>query len=132
MTTKKIEGSFPEDSYPCDSCKHDPEPWDSEACDGCCKAHSGYEPKTESSTVSLGVFEQVKWERDVAIEQLKELGYSLGEKPKTGEWQQDRDGTYLCSECGSGFKEQPTLMGKPMFLYCPLCGVRMKKGEENE
>ena len=33
--------------------------------------------------VSRGVFEQVMWERDVAIEQLEELGYSLGEKPKT-------------------------------------------------
>lgn len=31
-------------------------------------------------TVSLGVFKQVMWERDVAIGQLKELGYGLGEK----------------------------------------------------
>ena len=30
--------------------------------------------------VSRGVFDQVKWERDVAIEQLKELGYVLGQK----------------------------------------------------
>lgn len=30
--------------------------------------------------VSLGVFEQVCWERDVAIDQLKQLGYGLGEK----------------------------------------------------
>lgn len=30
--------------------------------------------------VSRGVFEQVRWERDVAIEQLKELGYELGQK----------------------------------------------------
>ncbi len=29
-----------------------------------------------------GLYEQVKWERDVAIEQLNELGYSLGEKIK--------------------------------------------------
>ena len=34
--------------------------------------------------VSRGIFEQVMWERDVAIEQLKDLGYGLGEKPKTG------------------------------------------------
>lgn len=27
-----------------------------------------------------GVIEQIKWERDVAIEQLKKLGYGLGEK----------------------------------------------------
>jgi len=31
-------------------------------------------------TVSRGAFEQVMWERDVAIGQLKELGYGLGQK----------------------------------------------------
>lgn len=31
-------------------------------------------------TVSRGVFEQVMWERDTAIEQLRELGYELGQK----------------------------------------------------
>lgn len=34
----------------CKTCKHDDEPWYSEACDGCCKAHSSYEPKTEPQT----------------------------------------------------------------------------------
>ena len=33
-----------------------------------------------SDTVSRGAFEQVMWERDVAIGQLKELGYGLGQK----------------------------------------------------
>lgn len=28
----------------------------------------------------LGAFDQIKWERDIAIGQLEELGYSLGEK----------------------------------------------------
>lgn len=28
----------------------------------------------------LGVFEQIRWERDVAISQLEELGLSLGQK----------------------------------------------------
>lgn len=27
--------------------------------------------------------EQIKWERDTAIQQLKDLGYGLGEKPRT-------------------------------------------------
>ena len=40
------------------------------------------EPPVTLDAVSRGVFEQVKWERDVAIEQLKELGYGLGEKPR--------------------------------------------------
>ena len=29
------------------------------------------------------LIEQLKWERDTAIQQLKDLGYGLGEKPKT-------------------------------------------------
>ena len=29
--------------------------------------------------------EQIKWERDTAIAQLKELGFGLGEKPRTSE-----------------------------------------------
>ena len=53
---------------------------------------------------------------------------SVKPKERTGEWQQDMDGTFLCSECGSGYKDQPTLMGKPMFAFCPICGCRMIKG----
>lgn len=30
----------------------------------------------------LGAFEQIRWERDIAIGQLYELGYGLGEKIK--------------------------------------------------
>lgn len=40
-----------------------------------------YTPKQQPpDTVGRGVFEQVMWERDVALEQLKELGYELGQK----------------------------------------------------
>ena len=39
--------------------------------------------------VSRDLFEQYKWERDIAIEQLDELGISLGEKI---------DGFYLTKE----------------------------------
>ena len=34
----------------------------------------------EVDAVSRGLFEQYKWERDIAIEQLEELGLSLGQK----------------------------------------------------
>lgn len=30
--------------------------------------------------------EQVKWERDLAVKQLEDLGYGLGEKPRVGKW----------------------------------------------
>ena len=35
----------------CDTCKHDSDQWYSEACDGCSKADSNYEPTTEESSM---------------------------------------------------------------------------------
>ena len=40
------------------------------------------EQQPSEDCVSLEVYKQVVWERDIAIEQLKELGYSFGEKNK--------------------------------------------------
>ena len=62
---------------PCDKCVYSTK-------DGYCQ----YDDITETipplepreDTVSRGVFEQVMWERDIAIDQLKELGYELGQK----------------------------------------------------
>lgn len=45
------------------------------------------EPSEE--VVSKGLFDQFKWERDIAIEQLEELGLGLGQKV---------DGVYLTKE----------------------------------
>ena len=42
------------------------------------------EQESSNDMVSREVFEQVMRERDIAINQLKELGYGLGEKQKTG------------------------------------------------
>lgn len=36
-----------------------------------------------SDTVSRRLYEQIKWERDTAIQQLNDLGCSFGEKPRT-------------------------------------------------
>ena len=41
--------------------------------------------ENKEDTVSRGTLEQIMWERDTAIQQLKDLGYSLGEKPKEGD-----------------------------------------------
>ena len=49
-----------------------------------------------------------------------------------GEWFKDDEGTFICSACGSGYKDQPTLMGKPMFKWCPLCGARMKGADDEQ
>ena len=77
--------------------------------------------------VSREVFEQVVCERDIAIEQLNELGYEFGEKidqePKTGHWIAHSDGIWIkhyeCSECG---KVHDTYSD-----YCPNCGAKMSE-----
>lgn len=75
--------------------------------------------------VSRGVFEQVMWERDVAIDQLKELGYGFGEKPRTGHWIECEDEVKVyCSECKE-ISDYPT-------NYCPNCGADMQESEEQE
>jgi len=54
-----------------------------------------------SDIVSRGAFEQVMWERDVAIGQLKELGYGLGQKVEPCDAisrQEVLDQTYLWSK----------------------------------
>ena len=43
------------------------------------------EQQPSEDCVSLEVYKQVTWERDIAIAQLKELGYEFGEKIRTSE-----------------------------------------------
>lgn len=46
---------------------------------------------------------------------------------KKGKWQWSEEmGCFICSECKSGWKEQPTLMGKPLYDWCPVCGAMME------
>ena len=44
---------------------------------------------------------------------------------KTAYWFKRKSGIYWCSNCNSGYSCQPTIKGKPMFKYCPICGARM-------
>ena len=74
--------------------------------------------------VPMGTYKQAAWERDMAIAQLKELGYGLGEKIRHGYWtlQNDADakayGWNICSECG-------VHVGEPT-NFCPNCGTKME------
>ncbi len=52
----------------------------SKATDHALSIVSEVEAEYKDKFVSVGALEQVMWERDVAIAQLKELGYGLGEK----------------------------------------------------
>lgn len=42
-----------------------------------------YQLEYEQPEISKGLFEQIKWERDIAIQQLHELGYEFGQKIET-------------------------------------------------
>ena len=48
-----------------------------------------------------------------------------------GEWEKHKN-IFICSCCLTGYKEQPTMMGKPLFEFCPVCGAKMdgKDGHE--
>ena len=62
-----------------------------------------------------------------AIERVQAL--PSADRPQ-GEWiPSDTDG-FVCSVCKNGYRNQPTLMGRPMFEYCPVCGARMKGADD--
>ena len=104
-------------------------------CDNCdnwhCIRDCGRVKEVDSipaeQVVSKGAYEQCKWERDMAVKQLAELGYSLGEKPqkrfgspRKGHWIISSDGYYpYCSEC----KTEPG--SGNMTDVCPTCGANM-------
>lgn len=57
------------------------------------------------------------------------VGFNFADRPQ-GKWFKDDEGTFICSACGSGYKDQPTIMGKPMFEWCPICGAKMKGADD--
>lgn len=56
---------------------------------------------------------------DIAIEAL--------ESKRHGTWNKNELGHFVCSNCNSGYSNQPTCMGHPLFVYCPICGADMRK-----
>lgn len=64
--------------------------------------------------------------REIAgmVEEMPEI------PPKKAHWMVDEDGTFVCSNCHEGYSNQPTLMGRPMFDYCPVCGASMEGGTD--
>ena len=62
-----------------------------------------------ADVVSRGLFEQIKWERDIAMEQLKEYGISFGAKKSDDvvkvvrcknckHWRLDEDAFFYCAK----------------------------------
>jgi len=69
------------------------------------------------------------WEK--YSDKLWKNAYERGKADRPqGEWiPSDTDG-FVCSVCKNGYRNQPTLMGRPMFEYCPVCGARMKGADD--
>ena len=90
-----------------------------------------------ADVVPKAAYDQVVWERDMAVLQLRaDYGVGLGEKKadvatvQHGEWipsDYTGDCCYTCSECG--FERDAYLLD--VGDYCPACGARMDK-EDNE
>ena len=86
-----------------------------------------------ADVVSLAVFEQVKWERDTALQTLEEHGIGSGQMAKHGEWKEIdnvaiehgmltvKGTTWRCNVCGEARKT----LTKPNMNYCPNCGAKM-------
>lgn len=99
---------------------------------GDCRASVIYAPAAD--VVSLAVFEQMKWERDTALQTLEEHGIGLAQKAdvvevRHGEWL-DAQYTYFgakryeCSLCRDDeFWKRRYIEIKEN--YCPNCGAKM-------
>lgn len=81
--------------------------------------------KEHPDTVLYGVYEQVAWERSIAEEQLRILGFSLGErvtcKKKHTFTEHNNSRTVhaiaICSECGEQLHSDMN--------FCPCCGRKI-------
>lgn len=95
------------------------------------KALKCIEQSPTIDAVSKGVYDQVRWERDVAIAQLEELGIGFGQvKPdieviKHGHWkviEENETGRLLeCSECKEWIFHNFNYISD----YCSHCGSKM-------
>lgn len=81
----------------------------------------------EEYGVEVGTDEETYIGKYEAIIEIRDLPSAY--RPQ-GEWiPSDTDG-FVCSVCENGYRNQPTLMGRPMFEYCPVCGAHMKGADD--
>ena len=95
-----------------------------------------------ADVISKGLYEQIKWERDVALAQLEEYGVSLGEKAdvvkvRHGRWIciNKRYGEYECSVChgmDSNCSDYYGIHAVTQQEFCPSCGAKMDKEVADE
>ena len=88
--------------------------------------------------VPVGAYNQVAWERDMAIEQLKQIGKSFGEQMDDvrsvvhGKWIEREDMCYgwniwECSACHEDFCVEEGTPKDNEYHFCPNCGADMRE-----
>ena len=87
-------------------------------CERALKRLNGY-------VVSMGVHEQVRWERDIAIEQLESYGISLGEKADAVKVVRCKD----CKYCRTFYPVKEIGKEAIQVWYCDLYRCNRKTDE---
>lgn len=96
-------------------------------------AYKVIEQETESCEFAPeNIVEQIKWERDKAIEQLESYGVGFCEDAEIkkiihAEWVHKPNGIVDCSNCGCLAVSDCDFMVYVPSPYCPNCGATMKR-----
>lgn len=73
------------------------------------------------------LYEQILWERNIAMEQLEEHGIGFAAKKKNdvvkAHWIKEDDGKYYCNNCG--YPAEGNI--REYAEWCPICGAQMDK-----
>lgn len=94
-------------------------------------AHNKMLDTSTADVVERSAYDQVRWERDTAIEQLRSIGKGFGEtmddvvERKRGKWIRESlvtDYPYKCSACKK--------YSRARYDFCPSCGADMRENGE--
>ena len=87
-----------------------------------------------ADVVPNAAYNQARWERDIAVSQLKEIGKGLGEKMddvepvRHGEWVKQSGSLWPVGHCSLC---DELVVGTNRTNYCPNCGAEME-GDFND
>lgn len=92
------------------------------------------------------LIEQLRWERDIALAQLEEIGVGLGakmddikaavEKQVKRQWEHEEglygERLYTCPVCNDTFVLTDGTMQDNNYNHCPACGQRLEDWDWSE
>ena len=102
-------------------------------------------PSAIEAIEKWNLIDQYKWERDVVLEQLKEIGCVFGQNMEKEKEAIDKSHPskliakdiigetnsrhYLCSNCGEYICNEKEYKLKEIYNYCPNCGQAIDGGQ---